>query len=46
MDIKAKQLEPYVENGRTVNVSPPKVYGPESNSLALQLRKRSDALGS
>ncbi|MCZ6707250.1 MAG: isochorismatase family protein, partial [Chloroflexi bacterium] len=31
---------PYIENGKTVVTSPHKVYGPESNDLALQLRKR------
>ena len=30
----------YIEDGETVVVSPHKVYGPESNDLALQLRKR------
>ncbi len=30
----------YIEDGQTVVVSPHKVYGPESNDLALQLRKR------
>jgi len=32
--------KPYIEDGKTVVVSPHKVYGPESNDLALQLRKR------
>ncbi len=32
--------KPYMEDGDTVVVSPHKVYGPESNDLALQLRKR------
>jgi nicotinamidase-related amidase len=32
--------KPYIEDGETVIVSPHKVYGPESNDLALQLRKR------
>lgn len=32
--------KPYIEDGETVVVSPHKVYGPESNDLALQLRKR------
>lgn len=32
--------KPYIEDGQTVVVSPHKVYGPESNDLALQLRKR------
>ena len=32
--------KPYIEDGKTVVTSPHKVYGPESNDLALQLRKR------
>jgi nicotinamidase-related amidase len=35
-----KQYKTYIEDGKTVVVSPHKVYGPESNDLALQLRKR------
>jgi len=31
---------PYLEDGATVIASPHKVYGPETNDLALQLRKR------
>jgi nicotinamidase-related amidase len=34
------RYKPYIEDGRTVVTSPHKVYGPESNDLALQLRKR------
>jgi len=34
------RLKPYLEDGNTVVSSPHKVYGPESNDLALQLRKR------
>ncbi len=34
------QYKPYIEDGETVVVSPHKVYGPESNDLVLQLRKR------
>lgn len=30
----------YIDDGRTVVVSPHKVYGPETNDLRLQLRKR------
>jgi nicotinamidase-related amidase len=30
----------YIEDGRTVVASPHKVYGPQANDLALQLRKR------
>ena len=33
-------LAPYINDGRTVIASPHKVYGPQSNDLALQLRKR------
>ncbi|HBT35433.1 MAG TPA: isochorismatase, partial [Hyphomonas sp.] len=33
------QYKPYIENGETVVTSPHKVYGPDSNDLALQLRK-------
>ena len=39
----ADWLEPYkkyIDDGKTIVVSPHKVYGPESNDLALQLRKR------
>jgi nicotinamidase-related amidase len=32
--------KPYIDDGRTVVASPHKVYGPESNDLVLQLRKR------
>jgi nicotinamidase-related amidase len=34
------QYKPLIEDGKTVITSPHKVYGPESNDLALQLRKR------
>lgn len=34
------EYKKYIEDGKTVVVSPHKVYGPESNDLALQLRKR------
>jgi nicotinamidase-related amidase len=30
----------FIEDGKTIVVSPHKVYGPETNDLALQLRKR------
>ena len=33
-------LKKYIEDGETVVTNPHKVYGPESNDLALQLRKR------
>jgi len=32
--------KPYIEDGNTIVSSPHKVYGPESNDLVLQLRKR------
>jgi nicotinamidase-related amidase len=35
-----ERYKPYLEDGKTVVVSPHKVYGPESNDLSLQLRKR------
>ncbi|MDT8321847.1 MAG: cysteine hydrolase [Xanthomonadales bacterium] len=35
-----EQYKPLINDGKTVIVSPHKVYGPESNDLALQLRKR------
>jgi nicotinamidase-related amidase len=35
-----ERYKTYIEDGTTVVVSPHKVYGPESNNLALQLRKR------
>lgn len=34
------QYDAYIEDGKTVVTSPHKVYGPESNDLVLQLRKR------
>lgn len=34
------RLKPYIEDGKTVVVSPHKIYRPESNDLILQLRKR------
>ena len=34
------RYKPYIEDGDTVVVSPHKVYGPETNDLVLQLRKR------
>ena len=36
-----ERYKPYIEDGKTIVASPHKVYGPESNDLALQLRKRS-----
>jgi nicotinamidase-related amidase len=35
-----EQYKPYIEDGKTVVTSPHKVYGPETNDLVLQLRKR------
>lgn len=35
-----ERYKPYIENDNTVVVSPHKVYGPETNDLVLQLRKR------
>ncbi len=35
-----ERYKPYIEAGQTVIVSPHKVYGPETNDLVLQLRKR------
>ena len=34
------EYKPYIEDGKTIITSPHKVYGPESNDLILQLRKR------
>jgi nicotinamidase-related amidase len=35
-----ERYKPYIEDGETVVVSPHKVWGPQSNDLVLQLRKR------
>lgn len=35
-----ERYKPYIQDGKTVVTSPHKVYGPESNDLVLQLRKR------
>ena len=35
-----EEYKPYINNGKTVITSPHKVYGPDSNDLVLQLRKR------
>ena len=35
-----KRYKPYIEDGKTVVTSPHKVFGPETNDLVLQLRKR------
>jgi nicotinamidase-related amidase len=34
------RFKPYIEDGKTVVVSPHKVWGPQTNDLVLQLRKR------
>ena len=33
-------FKPYIEDGKTIITSPHKIFGPESNDLVLQLRKR------
>ncbi len=35
-----ERYKPYILDGETLIASPHKVYGPETNDLALQLRKR------
>jgi nicotinamidase-related amidase len=35
-----ERFKPYIEDGKTIVVSPHRVWGPESNDLVLQLRKR------
>jgi nicotinamidase-related amidase len=35
-----EQYKTYIQDGETIIANPHKVYGPESNDLALQLRKR------
>jgi nicotinamidase-related amidase len=34
------RFKPYIEDGKTVVVSPHKIWGPQTNDLTLQLRKR------
>lgn len=34
------RFKPYIEDGKTIVVSPHRVWGPETNDLVLQLRKR------
>lgn len=34
------RYKPYIEDGKTIVTSPHKIYGPETNDLVLQLRKR------
>ncbi|MBW8035586.1 MAG: cysteine hydrolase [Planctomycetes bacterium] len=35
-----EQYKKYIEDGKTIITSPHKIYGPETNDLVLQLRKR------
>ena len=35
-----ERYKPYINDGKTIVASPHKIYGPESNDLVLQLRKR------
>jgi nicotinamidase-related amidase len=35
-----ERYKPYIEDGKTIVVSPHRVWGPETNDLVLQLRKR------
>ena len=35
-----EQYKQYIEDGETIIASPHKIYGPETNDLVLQLRKR------
>ena len=35
-----EQFKPYIEDGKTIVVSPHRVWGPQTNDLVLQLRKR------
>jgi nicotinamidase-related amidase len=35
-----ERFKPYIDDGKTVVVSPHKVWGPQTNDLVLQLRKR------
>jgi nicotinamidase-related amidase len=34
------RFKPYIEDGRTIVASPHKVFGPQTNDLVLQMRKR------
>ena len=34
------RFKPYIEDGKTIVASPHKVFGPQTNDLVLQLRKR------
>ena len=35
-----ERYKPYINDGKTIIANPHKVYGPETNDLVLQLRKR------
>ena len=35
-----EEYKPFINDGQTIVCSPHKIYGPESNDLVLQLRKR------
>jgi nicotinamidase-related amidase len=35
-----ERYKPFIEDGKTVVVSPHKIWGPQTNDLVLQLRKR------
>src|SRR3984885_4258640 len=35
-----ERFKPYIQDGKTIVVSPHRVWGPETNDLVLQLRKR------
>ena len=35
-----ERFKPYIEDGKTIVVSPHRVWGPETNDLVIQLRKR------
>jgi nicotinamidase-related amidase len=35
-----RRFKPYIEDGKTIIASPHRVFGPETNDLVLQLRKR------
>jgi nicotinamidase-related amidase len=36
-----ERFKPYIEDGQTIVVSPHKIWGPQTNDLVLQLRRRS-----
>lgn len=35
-----ERFKPYIQDGKTIVVAPHRVFGPETNDLVLQLRKR------